>query len=77
MKKDVLILLFFVWIPASLYSVYGWHQTQGKQIVDVYRSTTAPAITYQSTSNKTSVHDSATFLCTISKLPHGIEERDK
>lgn len=77
MKKDVLISLFFVWIPASLYSLYGWHQMQGKRIVDVYQSTTASAITYKSTNTKTSAHESATFLCMIRKLPHGIEEPDK
>lgn len=77
MKSDVLILLFFVWIPASLYSVYGWHQAQGKQIVDVDQPTTVLPDTYQSTNTKTSAHESATFLCTIRKLPHGIEEPDK
>ncbi|WP_434671940.1 hypothetical protein [Pseudomonas sp. R1-15] len=77
MKKDVLILLFCVWIPASLYSVYGWHQTQGKQIDDVDQPTTVLPDTYQSTNSKTSAYESATFLCTIRKSPHGLEEPDK
>lgn len=68
MKKDVLILLFFVWIPASLYSVYGWHQMQKRQVVDLDQLTEEPVNTYSLKNITLTVRDTATFSCTIKTI---------
>jgi len=68
MKKDVLILLFFVWIPASLYSVYGWHQMQERQVVDLDQLTGEPVKTYLLKNITLTASDTATFSCTVKKF---------